>query len=63
MSAPEAVAAPPAAGPATGPPSVAAAGPRVRPWLGLLRLTAGLVLFAYVATHYLNHAAGLVSLD
>ncbi|MFC3229958.1 adenylate/guanylate cyclase domain-containing protein [Marinibaculum pumilum] len=27
-----------------------------------LRLASGLVLFAFVATHYLNHAAGLVSL-
>lgn len=28
-----------------------------------LRLGSGLVLFAYVSTHLLNHAAGLVSLD
>lgn len=28
-----------------------------------LRLASGLVLFAYIATHYLNHMLGLVSLD
>ena len=27
------------------------------------RLASGLVLFAFVLTHYLNHALGLVSLD
>ncbi len=28
-----------------------------------LRLATGIVLFAYVATHFLNHALGLISLD
>jgi adenylate cyclase len=31
--------------------------------VGRLRLTTGLVLFAYVATHDLNHMLGMVSLD
>src|SRR5262249_45744842 len=35
----------------------------IPPWLGprRLRLASGLVLFAYLTTHYLNHALGLVS--
>ena len=28
-----------------------------------LRLASGLVLFAFAATHFLNHALGLISLD
>ena len=32
-------------------------------WVQRLRLASGLVLFAYVLTHFLNHAVGLVSLD
>ncbi len=32
-------------------------------WAVRLRLYSGLVLFVFVATHYLNHAAGMVSLD
>jgi adenylate cyclase len=32
-------------------------------WRGRLRLWSGCVLFAYVTTHLLNHALGLVSLD
>jgi adenylate cyclase len=32
-------------------------------WVRRVRLTTGLVLFAYVLTHLLNHAAGLISLD
>ncbi len=31
--------------------------------LGLLRLATGLILFAYLLTHSLNHALGLISLD
>src|SRR5215204_5506016 len=43
--------------------------PPSRAWLLRLhspqtwRLASGLVLFAFVLTHYLNHALGLVSLD
>jgi len=32
------------------------------PWLRHLRLASGLVLFVYVTSHFLNHAAGLISL-
>ncbi|MBV9112302.1 MAG: 2Fe-2S iron-sulfur cluster binding domain-containing protein [Hyphomicrobiales bacterium] len=32
-------------------------------WVQRLRLASGLVLFAYVITHFLNHAVGLISLD
>ena len=28
-----------------------------------LRLTSGLILFAFAATHFLNHALGLISVD
>jgi adenylate cyclase len=28
-----------------------------------LRIASGLVLFAFAATHFLNHAVGLVSLE
>lgn len=32
-------------------------------WMQTLRLTTGLILFAYLATHLLNHALGLFSLE
>ena len=32
-------------------------------WTARVRLYAGLFLFAFVATHYLNHALGLISLE
>ncbi len=32
-------------------------------WKNRLRLGSGLVLFAYVFTHLLNHSLGIVSLD
>ena len=32
-------------------------------WVRKLRLSTGLVLFAYVLTHFLNHACGLISLQ
>ena len=31
--------------------------------IGKLRLWTGLILFAYVATHLLNHALGLISIE
>ena len=37
--------------------------PGVERWRGRLRLWSGCVLFTYVATHLVNHALGLVSLD
>src|SRR6266540_1175892 len=36
---------------------------RWRPTAAQLRLASGLVLFAFASTHFLNHAAGLVSID
>jgi adenylate cyclase len=36
---------------------------RRRPTAAQLRLASGLVLFAFASTHFLNHAAGLVSID
>src|SRR5881398_3566383 len=35
----------------------------LRPTAAQVRLASGLVLFAFAATHFLNHAAGLVSID
>ncbi|MFZ5792767.1 MAG: adenylate/guanylate cyclase domain-containing protein [Pseudomonadota bacterium] len=32
-------------------------------WVRRVRLASGLTLFAYLVTHYLNHALGLISLD
>ena len=37
--------------------------PRWRPTAAQVRLASGLVLFAFAATHFLNHAVGLVSID
>jgi adenylate cyclase len=36
---------------------------RRQPTAAQLRLASGLVLFAFASTHFLNHAAGLVSID
>src|SRR5262245_60195059 len=36
---------------------------RRRPTAAQLRLASGLVLFAFASTHFLNHAAGLDSID
>jgi adenylate cyclase len=46
-------------------PSAPRAAARWRRWLGArqLRLASGLVLFAYLTTHFLNHALGLISLE
>ncbi len=38
----------------------AAAGVRRRPTLRQVRLATGLVLFAYLVSHYLNHALGII---
>jgi len=35
----------------------------VRPWIRPVRLGCGLLLFAYLFTHFANHAFGLVSLQ
>jgi len=40
----------------------AGAADRMPALLGRLRLASGLVLFAYVSLHLLNHAAGLASI-
>ena len=37
--------------------------PRRIDWLARTRLASGVVLYAYVATHLVNHALGLVSLE
>ncbi|CAN5242704.1 adenylate/guanylate cyclase domain-containing protein [soil metagenome] len=43
-------------------PSIAAVH-RFRPGLRSFRLASGLILFSFAATHFLNHAAGLISID
>ena len=37
--------------------------PGSREWIARARLTSGVVLFAFVSSHLLNHALGIVSLD
>lgn len=47
----------------TAPDSAVRYRPALRITLRQLRLATGLVLFAFAATHFLNHAVGLVSID
>ena len=41
----------------------ASASPRAALWAQRLRLVTGLILFAYLSTHLINHALGLISLE